>query len=84
MWLHFKLSFSTAWLQAPLSLSSETPKTVKFLSLNLLYAATTAGFSWRQGLHQLAQKSTKTYLPLKLLMLMGEPVRLSIFNSGAC
>src|SRR5690606_3609828 len=43
--------------------SKETPNTVKFLSLNLLKAATTFGFSWRQGPHQLAQKSTNTYLP---------------------
>src|SRR5690606_5208548 len=43
--------------------SSDTPKTVKFLSLNFSKAATTVGFSRRQGPHQLAQKSTNTYLP---------------------
>src|SRR4051812_5106448 len=37
---------------------------VKFLSLNWLYAATTFGFSWRHGPHQLAQKSISTYFPL--------------------
>src|SRR6478672_4370104 len=45
--------------------SSDTPSTVKLLFLNLLYAATTFGFSILQGLHQLAQKSTSTYFPRK-------------------
>src|SRR5690606_24047205 len=54
-----------AFIQASFcpGLSNETPKTVKFLSLNLWNAATTVGFSRRQGPHQLAQKSTSTYLP---------------------
>ena len=46
-------------------LSSDTPSTVKFLGLNFLKFATTFGFSWRQGPHQLAQKSSNTYLPRK-------------------
>src|SRR3954467_15305009 len=53
-----------ACIQFGFSASSETPSMVKFLSLYLLYAATTFGFSMRQGLHQLAQKSISTYLPL--------------------
>src|ERR1700761_7702820 len=48
-----------------LSESSEMLNTVKPLSLYLLYAATTFGFSPRHGPHQLAQKSTSTYLPRK-------------------
>src|SRR5690349_18089692 len=49
----------------PLSLSSETPRTVKFFALNSLNAITTLGFSCLQGIHQLAQKSTNKYFPRK-------------------
>jgi hypothetical protein len=35
------------------------------MSLYSLYALTTVGFSALQGMHQDAQKSTRTYLPLK-------------------
>src|SRR5690348_8978915 len=55
----------------------------KFLSLNLLYAFTTFGFSIRQGRHQLAQKSTKTYLPLKELKETGLSFTSGRVNSGA-
>src|ERR1044072_3346061 len=44
-----------------LSWSRDTPKMVKFLLLNVFHAATTFGFSSLHGLHQLAQKSTRTY-----------------------
>ena len=47
------------------SLSSDTPSTVNPLSLYLLKALTTLGFSARHGPHQLAQKSMSTYRPLK-------------------
>src|SRR6185312_15673322 len=47
----------------PFGWSSDTPMIVKFLSLNLLKAFTTFGFSLRHGPHHDAQKSTKTYLP---------------------
>src|SRR4051812_43582959 len=57
---------------SPLS-SSDTPTTVKFLFLYLLYACNTFGFSARQGPHQLAQKSTNTYFPLKSANLTGRP-----------
>src|SRR5688500_3663562 len=52
------LSFFPGW-------SSETLNTVKPLSLNLLNDFTRLGFSLRQGPHQLAQKSSRTYLPRK-------------------
>src|SRR3569623_287141 len=45
-------------------LSNDTPTIVKFLFLYLLYVLTTFGFSWRQGPHQDAQKSSNTYFPL--------------------
>src|SRR5687767_714041 len=46
---------------------------VKFLFLKLLYAFTTLGFSALHGLHQLAQKSTSTYLPRKELSFTSFP-----------
>src|SRR5437867_12061148 len=60
MWFQLRPSFFTASSQAALSLSSDTPSMVKFLSLYLLYAATTLGFSFLHGTHQLAQKSTRS------------------------
>src|SRR6476646_9058819 len=54
------------------------------LSWSLLYAATTFGFSFLQGPHQLAQKSINTYLPLKSLMLTGFPFISFIVRLGAC
>src|SRR5258705_13774764 len=56
---------------------------VKFLFLNLLYAATTLGFSMRQGLHQLAQKSTNTYFPRKELSFISFPFTSGMAISGA-
>src|SRR5882724_11965691 len=64
--------------------SNETPSIAKFLFLNLLYAFTTLGFSRRQGPHQLAQKSTKTYLPLNELNLTSLPFTSGKTISGAC
>ena len=78
-----RLSFLMAANQAALSSSSDTPSTVKFLFLNLLYANTTLGFSWRQGPHQLAQKSIKTYLPRKEERVNGFPATSFIVKSGA-
>ena len=40
---------------------------ISIFSLNLLYVRTRSGSPARHGLHQLAQKSTSTYLPLKTL-----------------
>src|SRR6476660_3062760 len=81
--VHVKPSFLIASCQAPFSWSSETPNTVKFLSLNWLYAFTTFGFSMRHGLHQLAQKSTSTYFPLKEANDTGLPFTSGCINSGA-
>src|SRR4051812_35090618 len=64
-------------------LSRETPRIVKFLSLNLLKALTTFGFSLRQGPHQLAQKSTSTYFPRSELSDICFPVGSGIEISGA-
>src|SRR5690606_7683095 len=73
-----------AFSHASLVWSSETPRIVKFLSLNLLYAATRWGFSIRQGRHQLAQKSTSTYFPFKELSAKGLPLISGNTKSGAC
>src|SRR5690606_34026085 len=51
------LSSAIALVQASFSRSKETPITLNPLSLNLLYKATTCGFSRRHGPHQAAQKS---------------------------
>src|SRR3982751_6491132 len=83
MWFQPSPSFLIASIQACLSSSSETPSIVKFLFLYWLYAATTLGFSCRQGPHQLAQKSTSKYLPLKLLMLTGLPFMSCMVRLGA-
>src|SRR5689334_15156361 len=72
-----------AFTQASFCLSSDTPSTVKFLSLYVLYAFTTFGFSMRQGWHQLAQKSTNTYLPLNEERLTGLPLVSGREKSGA-
>src|SRR6476620_6632564 len=62
-WGQVRLSILMASIHGFFALSNETPSTVKFLFLYLLNAATTFGFSWRHGPHQLAQKSTSTYFP---------------------
>src|SRR5882757_3991560 len=72
-WVHTKPSFSMAFNQFSFLSSNEMLKMVKFFSLNVLNAFTTLGFSARHGLHQLAQKSTNTYLPLKSLNDTGLP-----------
>src|SRR6478735_597128 len=61
--VRLSLWIAASQLSFPPGLSRETPKTVKFFSLNCLKFSTTLGFSARQGPHQLAQKSTRTYLP---------------------
>src|SRR3569833_2231335 len=67
----------------PPGLSNEIPMMVKFLSLNLLKAFTTPGFSWRHGPHQDAQKSSSTYLPLNEENLTGFPSVSVCSKSGA-
>src|SRR5688572_26342597 len=64
-------------------LSRDTPSTVKFFDLNLLKLLTTLGFSVRHGPHQLAQKSTNTYLPLNELSETGLPLGSGNEKSGA-
>src|SRR4029078_1526014 len=75
-WVHVRLSLwiAASQLSFPPGLSRETPKTVKFFSLNWLKFSTTLGFSALQGPHQLAQKSTRTYFPWNDERLMGVPV----------
>ena len=72
-WVQVRPSFSIAFSQfcLPCSLSSDTPRTVNPLSLKSLNAFTTFGFSARQGPHQDAQKSIRTYFPLKSDSLTG-------------
>src|SRR5690606_16866855 len=79
------LSTSIALIQSSFfpGRSRDTPKTVKFLSLNFSYAATTVGFSRRQGPHQLAQKSTSTYLPLNEESAKSFPAVSGKVKSGA-
>src|SRR5436190_2786792 len=72
-WLQPSLSLSIAFTHASFVWSRDTPKTVKFLAFNLLYTFTTFGFSILHVLHQLAQKSSNTYLPLKEESLTGLP-----------
>src|SRR6187402_3678437 len=71
---HFSLS---------LGRSSDTPSTVKFLPLYLEKLFTRAGLSARQGPHQLAQKSTSTYLPLNDESFTGRPLVSFCEKSGA-
>src|ERR1051326_4538358 len=78
------LSLSTAPIQSPLSLSRDTPSIVNFLSLYFLYACTTFGFSFLQGRHQLAQKSTNTNFPLNELRVIVLPFASGKESSGAC
>src|SRR4249919_1626970 len=73
--VHVKLSSFIACVQASFcpGRSSETPSIAKFLFLNCLNACTTLGFSLLHGPHQLAQKSTSTYLPRNELSLTVLP-----------
>src|SRR5471030_670928 len=73
-----------ACIQLGFTWSSDTPNTVKFLFLYWLYAFTTFGFSIRQGLHQLAQKSTNTYFPLKEESVIAFPSTSFWVKSIAC
>ena len=83
MCFQLNLSFLIAFIQSALLSSNETPNTVKFLFLNLLNALTTFGFSPRQGPHQEAQKSTRTYCPLKSCKEKGLSSVSFIVKSGA-
>src|SRR6476646_7199511 len=56
---------------------------LKPLSLNWLYVFTIFGFSRLQGPHQLAQKSTKTYLPRNADKLSLSPAGVNCWMSGA-
>src|SRR5579871_153922 len=78
------LSSLTACCHESLSLSRDTPSIAKFLSLNSPKAFTTFGFSALHGPHQLAQKSTSTYFPLKEANEIIFPSASGKFNSGAC
>ena len=80
---HASLSSAIAFIHLALSLSSDTPSTVKFLSLYSLNTRTTFGFSLRQYGHHDAQKSTSTYLPLKLDNETGTPAVSGNVNAGA-
>lgn len=60
------LSATTACNQSFFLLSIDTPNTSNPFDLYLLYNFTTLGLDARHGPHQLAQKSIKTTLPLKL------------------
>src|SRR5262245_32092914 len=66
-----------------LLLSSETPRMARPLGWYILYAFTTLGFSARQGPHQLAQKSTSTYFPLKEARETGLPFISFCTKAGA-
>src|SRR6056297_2841582 len=90
MWLsHLRLSCSMAFTQLDWFLSRETPSTSNPLaSLNLAseyfsYAATTFGFSRRQGPHHDAQKSISTMSPRKSESLITLPSGLLKASSGA-
>src|SRR5699024_5962308 len=61
--VQLNLSFAIASFQAPASLSNETPIMFKPFECNSLYIATTFGFSFRQGPHHEAQKSTIVTFP---------------------
>src|SRR5688500_5628056 len=84
IWVQVRLSFLIASRQFCFSLSSDTPSMEKLLSLNRLYASTTFGFSTRHGPHQLAQKSTNTYLPLKEDNAIFFPFASGRTSSGDC
>src|SRR5437762_159284 len=79
-----------AFTQFAWSRSRETLYTVKlfapllnFALLYLEYAATTLGFSIRQGMHQEAQKSMRTMLPRREESARSLPSGVLNFNSGA-
>src|SRR5439155_349318 len=80
---HSRPSSVIAFSHSDFSLSRETPSIVKFLFLYFLYAATTLGFSSLHGPHQLAQKSTNTYLPFNELNENILPSVSGIVISGA-
>src|ERR1700684_207020 len=63
--------------------SMDTPRILNPLSLYAWYAFTTFGLSARQGPHQLAQKSTITYLPRKSCRDTGRPAVSGSVKSGA-
>src|SRR5690606_1609894 len=73
----------TACFHFPRSSSMEIDTTSSPLALNLLCISTSLGFCSRQGLHQLAQKSTSTYLPLKSERLNFLPFTSSSVKPGA-
>src|SRR5262245_37606173 len=53
------------------------------IGLYFRYISSSAGNSWRQGPHQLAQKLIITTLPLKSASDTGLPARLASVNAGA-
>src|SRR5690554_2486594 len=72
-----------AFIHFSLSLSKETLKISNLSPLYLLYSLTTLGFSTRQGPHQDAQKSIKTYFPRKDDNFISSPSGLTFVISGA-
>ena len=65
------------------SLSNEKLKISNPFSLYSLYNLTTLGFSARQGLHQDAQKSSKTVFPFKSDNFIISPLGFGKAMSGA-
>src|SRR5829696_2741015 len=82
--VHVRLSALIACIHDSFLRSSDTPSIVKFLFLNFSWAATTLGFSMRQGPHQLAQKSTSTYFPRNDDSETGLPAVSFCVKSMAC
>ena len=59
------------------------PTISKPIGLYFLYISSSAGNSWRQGPHQLAQKLIITTWPLRSASETGLPARLVSVNAGA-
>src|SRR5574344_319022 len=72
-----------SFVQAALSVSKDTPTNSTPLFLNSSCILITLGKSFLQSGHQLAQKSTTTYLPFKLLNLKVFPSAVFNLKSGA-
>src|SRR5881397_2842618 len=63
IWSHVILSLLTAFFQAPVLSSRETPRISNPLSLYLPYSFINCLFEKRQGTHHEAQKSSKNTFP---------------------
>src|SRR5690606_39825313 len=71
------------FFQAAKSLSNDTARISKFLSLKLLYRVLNAGISSRLCLFQDAQKLTRTYFPLRFCKPYGSPATSNWVIPGA-